>query len=436
MRMTGRQKARLCRHRNNMPADTMLFLLIAAGVLIVLSMIFSASESAFLSISKLRVRFLRERKNRRAERTGRLLDNNERLINTLLVANTIVNIALSAVLTTVSVGLFGTAGVGIATAVVTVLLLIFGEITPKTIASRHPEPFAFTFAFLITVLEKLLAPLVAFFSLITRLTLRLCGVQVSRPKVSFTEEEIKTFIDVGQETGVLETSEKNMMRSVFRFTDLDARKIMVPRRNITAISDKTTYSEVIRLARRTKLSRFPVYTDDIDHIIGVLYLKDLLLKDADDKNFSVRSAMRPPLFILETKRMTSIQQMLRENRQSLAIVLDEYSGTYGILTSEDIQREIFGVITSDYDDDAEKVPAESVPDAREIAGSARLIDLAEELHVHFASGGSETIGGYMAERLDRIPEAGDRIAVDGFAFTVKAMDKMRVASIIVEPQRV
>jgi CBS domain containing-hemolysin-like protein len=418
------------------PSIPVWALLAAAAVLILLSMIFSASESAFLSINKLRVRFLHNKKNKRAMRVWKLLNDKERLINTLLVANNMVNIALSAILAYIAIALFGNAGVGIATGVATLLLLVFGEISPKTIATHHPEPIAFFFSGFIVFLECALYPLVVVFSACSRFILRVFHVDTSKKSVSFTQEEIRTFIEVSGEQGVLQKSEKLMMHRVFKFADLEAKDIMIPRKNIKAIPITESYKDIIELSEQYFLSRFPVYRKDIDDIVGILYIKDLLFFRNRVEEFSVEKVMRPPLFILETKKMSSIQQMLRENHQSMAVVIDEYSGTYGVLTSEDIAREIFGPIADEYKPYARRVEVQiKNPRNSEIDGLARLIDLNEQLNTHFSSDYAETIGGYICEALGHIPREGESVVRDGFKFTVSQMDDKRVGKIHVSESR-
>lgn len=414
------------------PANTMVLLLVAA-VLIVLSLIFSASESAFLSINKLRVQFLRNQKNKRAVRTWRLLNNKERLINTLLVGNNIVNISISSILTIIALDIFGNAGVGIATFAATLLLLVFGEITPKTIATRHPEQVAFFFSGFISVLEIILAPFVFLFTGFSRLVLKIFGIDTKKKQVSFTEEEIKTFIDVGEEEGVLENGEKNMMRRVFKFTDLEAKDIMIPRKQIVALPITANYSTVIEMSQRFRLSRFPVYKKDIDDIAGILYVKDILSFKNSEEQFLIEKIMRPPLFILETKKMSSIQQMLRENKQSMAVVIDEYSGTSGVLTSKDLETEIFGSFADEYEEyiSEQELKGSEIIDTN-ISGQTRLIDLNEALHTKLSSKHCETIGGYICEVLGRIPFAEENITAEGYIFTVTKMDDKRVDSVFVE----
>ena len=408
-------------------------LLVCSVVLILLSMTFSGTESAFLSINKLRVRFLHNKKNVKAMRVWKLLQDKERLINTLLVANNIVNISLSAILTYIALGLFGSAGVGIATLAATVLLLIFGEITPKVIATHHPEAIAFFAAPLVELLEKILYPLVAVFTSFSRFCLKLLQVDSQKKTVSFTEEEIKTLLDVGGEQGIFENSEKTMMRRVFKFTDLEAKDIMIPRKDIKALQVSAGYKDIIEFSQRHYLSRFPLYQRDIDDIVGVIYIKDLLAYKDRQEEFSAREVMRPPLFILETKKMSSIQQMLRENHQSMAIVIDEYSGTYGLLTTEDFVREIFGPIGDENKPYARRSEVKvSNVESDVVSGLSRLSDLNEQLGIRLDSRRSETIGGYIAECLGHIPQAGEYMEREGFRFSVKAMDDKRVAEVLLE----
>ncbi|MBO6100342.1 MAG: HlyC/CorC family transporter, partial [Spirochaetaceae bacterium] len=315
--------------------------LIVLIILILLSMVFSATESAFLSINKLRLRVLRGKKNKKALRTGLLLDSKTKLLNTILLGNNLVNVSLTAFLTALALDFFGESGVATATVVSTVLLLIFGEITPKIIASDYPEKIAFAVTTFISFLSKIFAPPVYFFEKISGFIARLFGVNIESKTVSFTEEDIKTFIDAGEEEGVIEQNEKNMLRQVFKFTDLTAKEIMVPRTEIVAIPLDSTYQEILDLAEKTSYSRFPVYKEGIDDICGFVYLKDMLFFD-DAESFSVKKVMRPPLFILENRRISSIRKIFKENKQSIAIIIDEYSGTSGLVTIANLTQEIFG----------------------------------------------------------------------------------------------
>ncbi|MFC2281528.1 MAG: hemolysin family protein [Treponema socranskii subsp. buccale] len=259
------------------------------------------------------------------------------------------------------------------------------------------------------------------------------GVSTKKPDRSYTEEEIKTFIAVGAESGALEKDENAIMNRVFKFTDLEAQDIMIPRTKIVAVSDKASWRDIIEKAERSRFSRFPVYRKDIDDIVGVLYIKDLLAYKEKADAFSVRTVMHEPIFILGTKKMSSVQEMLRENRQSLAIVVDEYSGTDGIITQSDIAREIFGITDSNASGRGH-LPQVKIEDTSDfVTGGDMLLSEARELlHVPFASDINETLGGWITERLGDMPRAGDCIEYEGLRFTVLSIKDRRINKIHVK----
>lgn len=393
-------------------------------------MIFSATESAFLSINKLRLRVLRGKKNKKALRTGSLLDSKTKLLNTILLGNNLVNVGLTALLTAIALEMYGERGVEIAAIFSTVVLLLFGEITPKTIASSYPEKIAFAVAPFISFLTKLFAPVVSFLGKISELIARLFGVNTASKSVSFTEEDIKTFIDAGEEEGVIEQNEKKMLRQVFKFTDLTAKEIMVPRTEIVAIPLESTYQEILDLAENTSFSRFPVYKDGIDDICGFVYLKDMLFFD-EVESFSVKKVMRPPLFILENRRISSIRKIFKENKQSIAIIVDEYSGTSGLVTIENLTREIFGSAGKEQSLDEDEKLTEISEDLFIVDGSMRLVELSEKLGIELKSEFYDTVGGFITEKLGDMPQVGSEVKFDFGKMTVQTLDGHRVESVLV-----
>lgn len=409
------------------PSPGIIILLV---VLITLSMLFSISESSFLGMNKLRLRVLRKNKNKRAVIAGKLLDKRERLINTLLVSNEIVNILLSSIITSIALELFGKKGVGIATLAATILLLIFGEITPKTISTRCPDRIAYFLAPFIRIVVIIMSPIVSIVTFIARCFLRLFGIRTKVKKQSYTEEEIKTFFDMSSESGVIEEDENRMMTQVFKFSDLEAQDIMIPRTKIRSLPNTATYRDVIELSQRLGYTRFPVYRKSIDDIVGIIYLKDMLIYKEKQDEFDITKVMRPPLFILGTKKMSSVQQLLFENRQSMAIIVDEYSGTDGVITEKDIAREIFALPGEDslrgkvfdYDNVEDKKDFE-------VNGSVLLRDLKEDLHINLESNINETIGGWFAEQIDRMPQVDDIFEFEGYKFTIKKIQSHRVERI-------
>lgn len=397
-------------------------------------MLFSAAETAFLSVNKLRVRFLRQKGDRRAIRVGKLLDNKEQLINTILAGNTLVNIGLSAILTSIAMDLFGNAGIAAATFVATILLLIFGEIAPKSLASRYPDKIAFALSGYAMFFKTLLLPFVFLFTKFVFLLARIAGVKPEKSAATFTEEDIKTFMEVGEEEGVLAENEKDMMHKVFRFTDLEAKDIMQPRTTWKAVPINANYRSVIELSQKTSFSRFPVFDDDIDDIKGILYMKDVLTYADKQSQFSVKKVMRPALFIPETQKMSSIQEALRANNQSIAIILDEYSQTAGLLTIEDITRELFGTVADEFSA-RQMQELVQVNDLYHIAdGAIRIEDLCAQLGIEISSTESDTLAGWMLEQLGCIPETGSVVVLPGLVFIVKNMDGLRISKVIIKKE--
>lgn len=396
-------------------------LLITAVVLVLLSMIFSAAESAFLSASTLRIRFLRRKKDKRAMRVGNLLDKREQLINTVIVANNLVNITLTAILTSIAVELFGSGGVGIATAVATIVLLIFGEIAPKTIAASHPEKLSFFFSGFITVIFYVLLPITSIVTKSASLAARCFGVKPAKDKKTFSEDDIKTIMEVGEEEGVLETDEKTMMHRVFKFTDLDAEDIMQPRMRMICVPLQARYRQVVELSQKTHKSRFPVYDEDIDDIVGILYMKDVLPFTLEENTtaFSVKNLMKPPLFIPGSKSMSDIQDALAESNNSICIVLDEYGGTAGLITVEDISQRIFGTFGGETSR-VQTAAMEAIESGEiSVSGQCRLNELEETCGITFGETEAETIGGFLAEKLDCIPEKGQSVTHQDWMITVE-----------------
>ncbi|MBR6340767.1 MAG: HlyC/CorC family transporter [Treponema sp.] len=407
--------------------DIPSYFFIIAFSLIILSMLFSISESAFLGMNKLRLRILRKNKNKKALRAGKLLDKKEQLINTILISNDLVNIFLSAILTSIALALFGQKGVTIATFTATILLLIFGEITPKTIATRCPDPIAYGLSGFVNVFVKIMYPLVWLITAFARLVLRLFGIKSERQKKSYTEEEIKTFFDMSSESGIIEEDENRFMNQIFKFSDLEAQDIMVPRTRIRAVPYTAGYRDIVELSQRLGFTRFPVYRKSIDDIVGIIYLKDMIKYKSCPADFKLQEVMRPPLFILGTKTMSSVQQMMFEKHQSIAIIVDEYSGTDGIVTEKDISREIFAMPGDDslrgkvfdFDNVENK-------DDFEINGSVLLRVLKEDLKIPLESAINETIGGWFIEKINRMPKQGDKLDYKGWCFEVKKIQAHRI----------
>lgn len=410
-----------------------IVLIIILIVLIILSMLFSISESSILGMNKLRLRILRKKKDKRALRVSKLLEKKEQLINTLLISNELVNIFISALITSIALQMIGEKALGAATIIATLLLLVFGEITPKTISTRMPDKIAYGLSGFVNFVVRIMHPFVFLITKFANGILKILGIKTKEKKVSYTEEEIRTFFDLSSESGILEEDENRMMNQVFKFSDFEAQDIMIPRTKIKAIPDTASYSDIIELSQRLRFTRFPVYRKSIDDIVGIVYLKDLLKYKNCQSDFNLKKIMRPPLFISGTKKMSSVQAMLFENRQSMAIIVDEYSGTDGLITEKDISREIFA-LPGDNTLRGKVFDYDAVEDKNsfEINGAVLHRVLKDDLHINLNSRINETIGGWFIEQLNRMPEAGDEVIFDGWKFTCVKIQSNRIERMRVE----
>ncbi len=330
-----------------------IFLLLAGlALLFLLSMFFSSAETAFLSLNKLKLRFLCEQNHHAAVRAEKILQNKQKFLSTILIGNSIVNIAISVMLTAAALQLFGNSGLGIAVAAGTILLLIFGEILPKSIALAYPDEMSLACARLILFLMALLAPVVWLFSTVTGLLLRLCGIRGAQNTAAVTEEDLRDFFQAQEEGGFIGSDERMMLTNILRYGDFSVRSVMTPRRDIAAIHIGASAEEIISLAKRSHFSRFPVYSDNIDSIEGFFYIKDFLFSPeylADPASFRMCDHLRKPMFVFESAKLAQVEKKFHTEQQNMAIVLDEYGGTAGLITVEDVSEEIFGSIFDEYD---------------------------------------------------------------------------------------
>lgn len=399
---------------------SLLPMLLTAAVLLTLSALFSVSESALLAMNKLRLRVRCKSGDLRALRVARLLKQKNELINSLLAANCLVNILLSSLMAKTAMAVWGNAGLSAAAVITAVILLVFGEITPKTLAARHAERIAYSLSLFVSLTVAVFRPVAKAFTFAADRVLAAFGVNKISARRSYTEDDIKTVISEGANNGAIDKNESAMAQGVFRFTDLEAQDIMVPRKNIAAIEENTAQSAILSLFSVTGHSRFPVYKGTIDNITGVLYIKDLINAK---KNASIKDVMRSPLFILGIKKMSSIQAMLQKNRQSMAIVVDEYSGTEGILTITDITERIFSITADAVNKKLSSFAA---------SGTALITELSEELNIPIQSDMNETIGGWVTEKLGDLPKTGDKVEYLGYCFCVEKTDGKSIDTIRVE----
>lgn len=406
--------------------------LIILILLLLLSAFFSSSETALTTVNKIRMRTLSESGNKRADRVLRVTDDSGKMLSAILIGNNIVNLSASSLATSLAIHYLGNVGAGIATGILTFLILIFGEVTPKTLATIKADSIALAIAGIIDVLMKILTPVIF---IINKLSMGLLFLLRINPKDGFqqmTEEELRTIVDVGQETGVIENEERNMIHNLFDFGDAEAKEIMVPRIDMTFVQVDATYQEVLDVFRQDMFTRLPVYEDTTDNVIGIINMKDFLLEQ-DDETFSVRSMLRDPYFTYEHKNTADLFLEMRKSSISLAIVLDEYGVTAGLITLEDLLEEIVGEIRDEYDADEEDDITQISDREFYVLGSANLDDVSDALGYSFESDDYDTIGGYCLGLLGHLPEKNEIIITDdNVLLRIDRMDKNRIERVYIK----
>lgn len=408
-------------------SDAIQFL--ALIILICLSAFFSSAETSMTTVNKIRIQSLAEQGDKRAKILLTVIEDSGKLLSTILIGNNIVNISASSLATALTMRLFGNAAVSISTGILTLLVLIFGEITPKTMASIYSEKMALSYARIIHLLMFLLTPVIFLVNKLAKGVLTLLRIDDSVKGNTITEHELRTLVNVGHEEGVIEKEERQMIYNVFDFGDSQAQDVMVPRIDVSFADVNSSYEDLIGLFREEKHTRFPVYEETTDNIIGIVNVKDLLL--TDQKDFTLRKILRDTYFTYEYKKTSELLMEMKENSVSFAVVLDEYGATSGIITLEDLVEEIVGDIHDEYDVEEEDDLTEIIPGKEYLAlGSARLDDLDEVLHLNIESDDYDSIGGYIIEQLDRFPEKGESVKTQsGIRLVVDKIERNRIESV-------
>ena len=402
------------------------------GLLVVLllgSGFFSASETSLMSLSKIRIRYMEDEGVKGAKLVGSLIEKSSDLLSSILVGNNIVNIAATSVSTSLFINIFGDGGVAIATAVMTVLVLVFGEITPKTIAANSPEKVAVVVSKPISIIMKITKPIVWVFNLLTGIIFKIMGIDNDGVKPFITEEELKAMVNVSHEEGVLEMEEREIINNVFQFGDMQAKEAMIQRLDMVAIDIEDSYDEIIELFKSEKLSRLPVYQESIDDIVGILNIKDIIfLSDEEIENFDIKDYVREAFFTYEFKKITQLLEEMKKEKTQMAIVVDEYDGTAGLLTIEDLVEVIVGDIDDEYDEEEEEI-VKINDNEYLVEGSTKISDVNEQLGINLESEEFDSIGGFIIGYLKRIPEENEIIEVEDVKFKVESIDKNRINKI-------
>ncbi len=405
--------------------------LITVIILLCLSAFFSSSETALTTVNQIRMRTLADNGDKRAARVLRVTGNPGKMLSAILIGNNIVNLSASSISTSLAIHLFGNTGAGIATGILTFLILIFGEVTPKTMATIKADSMSLTAAAPIGFLMKILTPVIFIINKLSLGLMFLLHVNIKDAQKKMTEEELRTIVDVSQENGVIEHEERDMIHNLFDFGDAEAKEIMVPRIDMTFVQADATYQEVLDIFRQDIFTRLPVYEDSTDNVIGIINMKDFLLQN-DTPEFSVRNLLREPYFTYEHKNTADLFLEMRKSSISLAIVLDEYGVTAGLITLEDLLEEIVGEIRDEYDADEEDDITRISDREFYVLGSANLNDVSEALSLHFTSDDYDTIGGYCLGLLDHLPEKNEIILTDNnILIRIDRMEKNRIERIYI-----
>lgn len=407
--------------------------LVIVLILLMLSAFFSSAETALTTVNKVRVRTLAENGDKRAAMVASVIENPGKMLSTILIGNNIVNLSASSLMTTLALRVFGSAAVGIATGVLTLLILVFGEITPKTMSTMYAEQISFAYAGAIHALMVILTPVIFIVNKLSRGVLFVLRVDPNKKQDPMTEDELRTIVEVSHEEGVIESEEKKMINNVFDFGDAVAKDVMVPRIDMTMVDVNASFSELMTLFQEERFTRIPVYEENTDNVIGIVNMKDFILFDHDkEKNFSVRDYLREPLYTYEYKKTAELMLEMRKTFNNIAIVLDEYGATAGLITLEDMLEEIVGEIRDEYDQDEEDDVKKIAADEYLVNGSAKLDDLNDRLGLSLESEDYDSIGGLVIGRLDHLPEEGEEVDYENLHLKVEKMDKNRIEKVRIQ----
>ena len=403
--------------------------LIALIILVLLSAFFSSAETSLTTVNRVRLKTLAEEGNRRAKTALEVLDKYGKMLSAILIGNNIDNLSASALATTLAIHIHFT--VGIATAILTVVILIFGEIVPKNMAMINSEKMALLYASMISGLMKLLTPLIFVIDSLAKGIMKLFRVDADK-KTAMTENELRTYVEVGHEDGVIESEEREMIYNVFDFGDAVAKDVMIPRIDMVTVDKEATYEEVMEVFKDCMYTRIPVFEEDKDNIIGLINIKDFILVE-DKAKFKISDILRQAYYTYEFKKTADLLVEMRQKCFNVAFVLNEYGGTAGMITLEDLLEEIVGEIRDEYDSDEEQLIQKMQDRTYLVEGSMKLSDINDELGTDLQSEDYDSIGGLIIEHLDRVPEDGAQIVTDqGIRLQVQGVSQNRILKVIME----
>lgn len=401
-------------------------------ILVLLSGFFSSAETALSSVNRVRLRALIEDGNKRAKLVDKILDNYSKMISTILIGNNVVNLGASSLATSFIMEEYGNAYVAVGTGILTLLVLLCGEIIPKTLAKTYAEALSLSYAFIIDKLMWVLTPVIFFVDKLSGFIMKLLRIDPNARLDSMTETELKTYVDVSHEDGVIETEEREIIYNVFDFSDAVAKDIMIPRINMVTVDKDATYQELAELFKEYMYTRIPVYEDDQDNMIGLVNIKDFLFIE-DKENFQISSILRKAHYTYEYKKSADLMLEMREKSYNVTFVLNEYGACVGMITMEDILEEIVGEIRDEYDDDEKENIVKIAENQYLVEGSMKIDDINDYLETDMNSEDYDSIAGLMIEHLDRLPEVGECVTLENeIVLKVSETDQNRVTRILIK----
>lgn len=412
---------------------------IALVVLVMMSAFFSSSETSLMSINKIQLKQYQSENRKGIKKIVKIKSNMDTYLTLILIGNNFVNTLASSLATALAISIVGQNGIGLATIGMTVLLIIFGEILPKNVASFYSYQIARRFSPILVVCKNIFYPLVWIFSLLTKAINKIESVIFKKDKPLVTEAELKTLIEVGNSEGTLECGEKNMLNKIFEFSDLRVRDIMKPKALVVGISDDSSYEEVKRAFSSSGYSRLPVFHESLDSVIGIIHFKELLFSGCESKSqygkkFDLLNATRNATYVPETISAISVLRLLKKEKQNIAIVVDEHGSNCGIVTMDDILRSVFGRITDNFDD-TEGNPVNRIqiitPNRFRIPGEIKLDDFNSVFSTKLTSEEFDTLAGWLLEQFGYLPSTGEAIRRNKITFSVEDQAQRRIKSVII-----
>lgn len=407
-------------------------------VLITLSAFFSSAETSFSTVNRVRLRTLAQEDNKRAIRVLGILDQYGKMLSAVLIGNNIVNLSASSLATTFAIRIWGNKAVGLATGILTITVLLCGEIIPKTWAINNAEKLALSYSGIIRLLMNALTPVIFLVDKLSSGVMKLLHINTDQNSNHITESEIKTYVDAGHEGGVIETEERKLIYNIFDFNDIVAKDIMIPRIQMTTIPLEASYQEVLATFQDSMFTRLPVYDGDQDHIVGLINIKDFILVK-DTEKFQIKKILREAYYTYEYKKVSDLLMEIREKSYTLAFVLSEYGATVGMITMEDIIEELVGEIRDEYDADEAELIQKTENGDYLVEGGMKLDDINDALETSMKSEDYDSIGGLMIEQLERLPEDGESILLEESGITLKAVgvqdNRIRKVLIVIPPPK-